>query len=391
MKIGIVHNSYRYRGGEDRVVEIESSLLEAHGHEVHTQIVDNREVFATLGKTLRSIPSMAGGWNVNIGNELAAWTKREQLDVVHFHNIYPAITPAAIQRVHASGVPVVMTLHNFRPLCAKGTMMRDGEDCDRCISDGCGSAVRFKCYRDSLLQSTAWSLGTRRTRRNDVWDSCVSRFIAPSRFVRDTYAAAGFDPGRVTVRPHTVPARCELARMTEGAIIVGRLDHGKGALDIARLWTGDLEPLTIVGEGPELEQIKQLDRSNIRCVGWQDPSDVAQLMAAARVVLQPSLLKETFGLTLAEACAVSRPAVAFDRGGPSSIIEHGSTGLLVGGESYDSFMNAARALILNPELCDAMGLNAGERYTSLYCPRAGVESLIEIYESCIVCEREVCA
>ncbi|NQX96144.1 MAG: glycosyltransferase family 4 protein [Erythrobacter sp.] len=328
---------------------------------------------------------------MNIGDQLAAWALREQLDVVHFHNIYPAITPAAIQRVHASGVPVVMTLHNFRPLCAKGTMMRDGEDCSRCSTDGCSSAVRYKCYRDSALQSTAWALGTERTRKHQIWNTCVSRFIAPSFFVRDTFTAAGFEPCRMTVRSHTVPASCEPAHQTEGAIIVGRLDHGKGALDIAKRWSPDLETLTIVGEGPELESIQQLKRSNIRCVGWQDPSDVAEMMARSRILLQPSLLKETFGLTLAEACSVWRPAIAFDRAGPSSIIEHGSTGLLVQGESYDSFMNAARALILNPELCDAMGLNAGERYKAYYSPLAGVESLIAVYKSCIECGMDACA
>jgi glycosyltransferase involved in cell wall biosynthesis len=391
MKIGIVHNAYRQRGGEDRVVEIESALLRKFGHDVHTQIIDNREVFATLSKTLRSIPSMASGWNVNIGDQLAAWALREQLDVVHFHNIYPAITPAAIQRVYASGIPVVMTLHNFRPLCAKGTMVRDGKDCSRCSTDGCSSAVRFKCYRDSTLQSTAWALGTQRTRKNQIWNSCVSRFIAPSFFVRDSFTAAGFDSLRVTVRPHTVPASCEPAHQTEGAIMVGRLDLGKGAIEIAKRWNPELEPLTIVGEGTELESIKKLGRINIHCVGWQDPSDVASMMARSRVVLQPSLLKETFGLTLAEACAVSRPAIAFDRAGPSSIIEHGSTGLLVQGESYESFMNATRALILNPELCDAIGLNAGERYKSHYSELAGMESLIKVYESCIERGIDACA
>ena len=34
MRILIAHNEYRYRGGEDSVVDAEATLLRDHGHEV---------------------------------------------------------------------------------------------------------------------------------------------------------------------------------------------------------------------------------------------------------------------------------------------------------------------------------------------------------------------
>jgi len=42
-------------------------------------------------------------------------------DVVHFHNTFPLLSPAALRAAAGTGVRVVKTLHNFRPLCPAGT------------------------------------------------------------------------------------------------------------------------------------------------------------------------------------------------------------------------------------------------------------------------------
>ena len=44
MNVLVVHNRYQERGGEDRVVALESALLERYGHTVVPYIVDNRDI-----------------------------------------------------------------------------------------------------------------------------------------------------------------------------------------------------------------------------------------------------------------------------------------------------------------------------------------------------------
>ena len=43
-----------------------------------------------------------------------------QPDVVHRHNFYPSIGPAVHLAAKSCGIPIVMTLHNFRLRCPNG-------------------------------------------------------------------------------------------------------------------------------------------------------------------------------------------------------------------------------------------------------------------------------
>ncbi len=379
MRIGILHNAYRYRGGEDLVVETESELLENNGHHVSKMILDNTEIFATLGKTMRSMPTMGMGWNTAIGDRLVEWVREEGLDLVHCHNIYPVISPAALMTMHAHRIPIVMTLHNFRPICANGLQIRDGKPCVECTTKGCSSALKYGCYRQSRLQSASWMIGRVHAQHSRVWDRSVSQFIAPSEYVRQTFLSAGFDPSRITVRPHTVPARCAPTKDAFGALCVGRLDQSKGVYELAHRWPVHAEPLTFIGTGPEEIRIKKLKKPNVHCLGWCEPQRVAEHMSRCRVVIQPSKLNETFGLTIAEGASVARPSVAFNKGGVASIIDHNQTGLLVDTNSMADLCNAALDLITRPIVCLQMGLNANDKYSKTYSPRAGIRSLLDVY------------
>ena len=381
MRIGILHNAYRYRGGEDQVVDTEADLLKNNGHHVSKMILDSREVFATLGKTMLAMPAMGTGWNTSIVDRLIEWVRNERLDLVHCHNIYPIITPAALLMLHANRIPIVMTLHNFRPICANGLLTRDGQPCNECVTHGSVSAFKHSCYRGSRAQSAAWAIGRKRTEHHQVWQQAVCQFITPSSHVRDTFAAAGFSPSKITVRSHTVPARRSPAPVAYGALCVGRLDPSKGAYELAQHWPDDAETLTFIGTGPDESRIRELGRDNICTLGWLSSQEVAEHMSQCRALIQPSRLNETFGLTVAEAAAVARPSVAFNKGGPASIIDHSQTGCLVDTESMSALCDAAAGMLNRPSWCAELGQNAFEKYTKNYSEDAGLRSLLEIYKS----------
>jgi D-inositol-3-phosphate glycosyltransferase len=119
-------------------------------------------------------------------------------------------------------------------------------------------------------------------------------------------------------------------------------------------------------DGPE-ELARVLDlagdlgvRDRIRWVEPQPHHLLSTWYRAADVVLVPSR-SESFGLVALEAAACGRPVVAAAVGGLRTIVEDGSTGLLVEGRAPASFAAAVERILRDPEGAAAMGAAAAAR------------------------------
>lgn len=379
MRVGILHNAYRFRGGEERVAEAESGILLDAGFHVARLTFDNRQVFADLGSTLGAMVKSSAGWNRHAAHRIADWVRDETLDIVHVHNIYPFITAAGIDAVRRLRVPVVMTLHNFRPICAAGTMTRDGRHCEDCLGTGPGPAVRHGCYRGSKAQSVVWAGAHARARANGIWNDAVDLYIAPSSHVRDAYVRGGFPSDRIIVRPHfTDLAPCD-SKVRSGAVLVGRVEESKGVLELLRRWPAAAPALTIVGDGPDLERARLIAGPNVVFTGPLSRLGVSQAMASASVLVSASQLPETFGLTLIEAGVNRTPSVAFACGGSISIIQDGVTGALVRPGDFTGLISRCLGYIEDDSMRTAHGDAAFARYHRDFSPRAGLESLVSCY------------
>lgn len=71
--------------------------------------------------------------------------------------------------------------------------------------------------------------------------------------------------------------------------------------------------LVVIGEGPELPQIRQLAKSNVQVLGWQPDDVVEQYMAQAKAFIYAA--HEDFGIAPVEAQACGTPVIAFGAGG----------------------------------------------------------------------------
>jgi glycosyltransferase involved in cell wall biosynthesis len=97
-------------------------------------------------------------------------------------------------------------------------------------------------------------------------------------------------------------------------------------------------PLTIVGHGPDEGRLRDLAGGDVRFVSGLSRAELRDAYRQAQAVLLPG--EEDFGIVPVEAMACGRPVVALDRGGARETVEHGVTGLLVGGESPEAFADA---------------------------------------------------
>src|SRR5271169_3394899 len=147
-----VHNYYQQPGGEDQVFANETALLESRGH----RVIRYEEHNSRIGNGNAAGAAIDAVWSSKSARLLTELVRRHRPDVVHFHNTFPLISPAAHYAVQREGVPVVQTLHNYRLLCPSATLFRDGAVCEECLErQSLLPAIAHGCYRGSRSATTA--------------------------------------------------------------------------------------------------------------------------------------------------------------------------------------------------------------------------------------------
>lgn len=385
MRILIVHNAYQQRGGEDAVVDAEAGLLAAAGHDVKKLIVSNDEVtsFARrVGVTL-SAP-----FNAERKRWMADEVRRFRPDIVHIHNFFPLLSPSVHEGAAEAGAAVVQTLHNYRLICAAATFLRNNEVCTKCLDGSPLWGVVHRCYRDSVVGSAAIVAMQSSYRRHAVASGSVHRFIVLADFARTLFASSGLPEDRIVVRPNFVPDRLRPARPRAGALYVGRLSAEKGVSTLVEAWRSIPDhQLTIVGDGPLRRQLESSAPPNVRFLGQANADEVADRMAAAQLLVVPSIWPETFGLIVIEAFCQGLPVLASDIGALKDIVVPGMTGDHFAPGNVAQLSERVSAMLGAPDALAEMGKQARATYNALYTPQQGLHTLEATYRSALAAAR----
>lgn len=242
-RVLLVHNFYGSSApsGENQVFEAEKAMLERHGVAVRTFTRHSDEI--RLGGAVRRAFGMIKGAASAFANPFSARRLVRAIrdfapDVVHFHNVFPLISPLTVRAAHRAGCKVVMTLHNYRTVCAAGIPMRGGKVCTDCFGGSVFPALRHRCYRKSLFATLPLALNVAFYRRRLTrW---ADAFIALSAFQRDKMVACGFPAEKVVVKPNFVAIGSEpvvpAASRTDEILYVGRLSPEKGVFTLVEAW-----------------------------------------------------------------------------------------------------------------------------------------------------------
>lgn len=386
MRVLVLHNTYQQPGGEDRVVQQEAELLRGAGHNVRVEIISNDGI--------GSIPSkvhafFSAPFDASRQRWLTKITDEFRPDIVHIHNFFPLLTPAAHMAAATAGLPVVQTLHNFRLLCANGLFLRHGEVCRKCVTGSRYWAVAHRCYRGSLPGSLAVVRMQEFAFRHRVWSNSVSRFIALTEFSRGEFIAGGLPPEKIVVKPNFVfdPGTFEGPR--NGALFVGRISREKGIETLVRAWHRiSVVPLTVIGDGPLLDELKGMAPPNVTFLGSQPKDTVFEYMANAGFLIIPSIWFEGMPVTFIEALAVGLPILASDIGALHDLVRPGGNGMHFRAGDTNDLVAKVRLLTENPALLIRLGSGARACYEQLYAPERNKQQLEKIYSQAIADEAE---
>jgi glycosyltransferase involved in cell wall biosynthesis len=374
-----IHTPYRKGGGEDSVVRDEAGLLRTAGHEVLEHHFPN-----PLGNA-QTLASLAlAPWNVAAAHEIRGVVRRFRPDVAHVHNTWFRLSPAVISSVHSLGIPVVMTLHNYRLMCVNGLLLRDGRVCEDCVGTHPWRGVWHRCYHNSapLSALAASTIALSRARR--TWEQSVDRFIAPSAFVAAKVAEGGIASERITIKPHGVQDpghRFDAASQSRIVLFVGRLSPEKGMSLLLDAWErAELASLqlVVVGDGPQRGVLESRRARQVHFVGWREPGVVRRLMLTARALVFPSIWYESFALTVVEALAAGLPVLAAGLGAAGEIVRTVGPDWLVASADADGWAAALRQLE-GSETIDQAGGQARRLYENTYTLQHSLTQLLDIY------------
>jgi glycosyltransferase involved in cell wall biosynthesis len=389
VRILIVHNAYQQAGGEDAVVSAEKALLEQAGNDVSEYLRHNDEITGAGGASNIAL-GLQTVWSAASRSELHQLLEKCTPDVVHFHNTFPLISPAAYYACRDLSIPVVQTLHNYRLLCPSAAFFRDGRVCEDCLEKSRWQGVRHACYRQSHKATAAVAAMQSFHQWYGTWDHLIDCYIALSEFSRAKFIQGGLPAQKLVVKPNFVlPDPGVGVEARDSAVFVGRLSEEKGPRTLLQAWAqvNTKFELRVIGDGPLHDELRleigRLGLSNVQMEGRLSRDESLKAIGRARFLILPSNCYENFPMTIAEAFASGTPVIASRLGAMREIVDDGRTGLhFIPGDATDLAAKIEWAWAHADEM-RIMGRNARAEYEGKYTADRNYKMLIEIYQRAI--------
>lgn len=367
MKVLLVHNDYGKYSGEEAVVDKMAGMLPPIGYEVaqlRMTTADARE--SLMGKIRGFVSGIYCPGGVKAMREAI---RRESPDVVNVHNLYPFISPAALKECRKAGVPVVMTVHNFRIMCPTGLFMRDNRPCEMCLERGNEwGCVKYNCEH-SRLKSIGYAARNAVARIGRYYRDYVDMFACITDFQRRKLIQAGFSPEKIAVIPNSMDVPpltvCEAGNYVAYS---GRISREKGVdmiIEAARRHP-DI-PFKLAGAVRDTDLVADLP-SNVELAGYLSGEKLRDFYANARFFVMASRWYEGFPMTILEAARFAKPMVAPDHGGFTEIIGRGddAIGILVSPGNSISLSNAVYELWSSFSMIQQLGWKAYDKLKHTY-------------------------
>lgn len=394
MRILTISQNHYVAGGMDRVMFDQARILEARGHHVvpftaadpadaPSPWADRFPPAARTDSTpLSEVPATL--WRPAAARALATLLRDEQFDIIHLHSWFKRLSPAILPVLARARIPVVQTLHDYRTVCSRSTMFRDGGICRECSSGRRWPALRHRC--NGSMAKTIASIAEMAIADRVGYHKTVRRFLPVSEFQRRLLCTMGFPDNRMRTLPNPVALPTLTSPLTEDGLVLfmGRAEIYKGAHLFAALARKRPDiAFALAGEGSILPSIAAAKPVNLRLLGQLDQTTLSQTLASAVCVVVPSLAPETFGLSAAEAMAASKPVIANRTGGLTEIVRDGVDGILVAPDDLAGLCQALDQILADPARAKAMGEAGRTRVAETYSEDHFYDRLMTIYDEVI--------
>jgi glycosyltransferase involved in cell wall biosynthesis len=278
--------------------------------------------------------------NPDAASALAALLDEFAPDVVHAHTLQ-TLGAAGVDAAIDRGIRVVLTMHDLWWWCSRLFLVdREMRPCPLVADAGecpCARTPEWRTARATELASTL---------------ARIDEILVPSAIMGDLVAANGVDRARISVDENDV----------EITVVPGNPDQRHTSGDVQFVYVGGDHPVKGV------DVVLDAARAMRRTAGWRlatygvgarrlprglpvsfaepyDPSAAAEVLAAADVLVIPSIARESFSIAAREALLAGAAVITSDCLGPEEVVRHGENGFVVPTGDVQALAGVMRRLV----------------------------------------------
>jgi len=284
MKVLLANKFFFQKGGAECIFFDTAKLLESKGHEVEVFSMKhpsnlpskNIEYFISninydhdrIGHKIRNSVKLL--YSFDAKKKIEKLLKDTKPDIAHLHNIYHQISPSILHSLKKHNLPVIMTLHDYKLVCASYLMISNGMICEACHNGKYYNCFLKHCVKDSSLKSLLNTVEMYLHHKIFHIYNLVDVFISPSRFLMEKVNEMGFK-GDIEYLPNFVSPE-SFDPGYKSICYIGRLSIEKGIETLIRSVKGLNIKLKVIGDGPMMDDLKALKENenvhNVEFLGY---------------------------------------------------------------------------------------------------------------------------
>ena len=407
MKILIV-NKFLFPKGGDAIAAINTGkLLEENGHkaifwgmkhpdngffEFSRYFVDQADYHLASSLRERLRLSLNLLYSLEARNKFENLLKVTKPDCVHLHNFSHQISPSILHACYKFNLPVVMTMHDYKLVCASYLLICRNKPCALCRNGRYYHCFLTGCVKKSRTMSLLNTLEMYMHHKLMRIYSGINIFISPSNFLKNKLEGMGFK-GKITVLPNFTDLtgiKPQFSHTENSIVYFGRLAEEKGILTLlAAMKVFPRITLKIIGEGPARKRLEesasQLQLRNVRFLGFRKKEDLNNEIAKSLFAVAPSEWYENNPLSVIEAFSLGKPVIASRIGGLPELVIEEKTGFTFKPGDTEDLKEKIFCLLKSSRKIEQFGRAARSMIESNFTPQAHYRGLMEIYAS--ACKR----
>jgi len=318
-------------------------------------------------------------------NKIERLVEIERPDIVHLNSVAHQISPSILRVFRKFNIPTVMTLHDYKMVCASYLMINRNSTCEACIHGKYYMCFVKKCVKDSRPKSFLNTIEMYLHHKIlHLYDS-IDIFISPSVFLKQKLYDMGFNK-QIVHLPNFVDgldSHPPKMNRTNRFLYFGRLSSEKGIETLIKAaGSMDIE-LHIVGSGPYELALKQValaqGAGNVQFMGYKTGTELEREISEALAVVVPSQWYENNPRAVLEAFAMGTPVIGANIGGIPELVLSDETGLIFESGDADDLIRVMRYCINNKGTVWAMGKRAQVYVRKHFNAQQYYDELIDIY------------